>query len=631
MARAKTVWGIDIGQCALKAVKLADLGEVLEVVDFEVIEHPEILSQSEADKPLLIRQSLEQFLSSHNISGSTIALAVPGQSSFTRFVKPPPVDMKELPRIIQYEAAQQIPFPIDEVVWRWQPFMSEDSPDMEVGIFAMKRQDIAEVLSYLEDVGLSADMVQVAPLALYNFMTYDEQQASEGATLLADVGAEKTDLVVADGPHIWTRTIQIGGNSFTEALTRAFKLSFGKAEKLKRTAATSKYARQVFQAMRPVFADLVQEIQRSVGYYISLHREAKFTRLLGLGNGFRLPGLQKFLEQNLNIAVVRLDRLKHVTCSEGLNVPEFEENALSFGVAYGLAVQALRPTRVQTNLVPAEVERRRVWAKKVPWFVGAAVALLAALACPALRAWQDNKAMPNMAANHTVLRDVRNTVESLQRLQKEYEGLQGMGQTEEGQIAKHMAMFDYRDFWPTMQALIAGSIRHVTAAEDQTVDVQAQLGAYVTATADGARRAIRDQIAATPRPARAVLVIQSLQSQYADDLRSLSAGHGEGGEPIAAGQRGFLVTVSGRTPLPKEETIRRLVELRQHSIKAAAEMPALSVVSCRTVAAEATGPYVDPMFPDDDTSTDTQFTVTWLVAVGAETKSVPSTISIGGG
>ena len=74
---------------------------------------------------------------------------------------------------------------------------------------------------------------------------------------------------------MWTRTIQIGGNNFTEALVRAFKLSFPKAEQHKRTAASSKYARQIFQAMRPVFADLVQEIQRCIGFYTSLHRETR--------------------------------------------------------------------------------------------------------------------------------------------------------------------------------------------------------------------------------------------------------------------------------------------------------------------------------------------------------------------
>ena len=616
MARVKTVWGIDIGQCALKALKLADFGDFLQVVDFEVIEHAEILSQAEAEKPLLIRQSLEQFLAGHNVSGSTIALAVPGQSSFTRFVKPPPVEPKDLPRIVQYEAAQQIPFPIDEVVWRWQPFMSDDSPDLEVGIFAMKRQDVGEVLSYLDDVGLYADVVQVAPLSLYNFMTYDEQLGSDGATLLADIGAEKTDLVVSDGPHIWTRTIQIGGDTFTEALARAFKLSFAKAEKLKRTAATSKYARQVFQAMRPVFADLAQEIQRSVGYYISLHREARFGKLLGLGNGFRLPGLQKFLEQNLNIPVARLDGLKNVSCDESVNVPNFEENTLSFGVAYGLALQCLRPTRVQTNLLPSEVERRRVWSKKVPWFIGSAVALLAALACPTLRAWMDSGAMPAEAAEPTALTEVHRVIKTLKKWQGDYNGLKNAGRAEEQQIAEYRAMYGYRSIWPAIHALTADSIRHITAV-GETLDAQALLADYARAVTDADRQAIVKTLGAVERSARATIFVQTLQSQYADNLVIFA--DPPAGSP-AQGKRGFMVFMVGRTTLPKEETIRRLEQLREYSSKRAEELPGISIVGCNITPMAAPG-IDDPLLPVEDakvTVSDTQFTIQWLIAIDGD-------------
>ena len=53
----------------------------------------------------------------------------------------------------------------------------------------------------------------------------------------------------------------------------------------------------MFQALRPVFNDYVSEIQRSIGYFSSVNRDAKIHRILGLGNGFKLAGLQKFLHQ----------------------------------------------------------------------------------------------------------------------------------------------------------------------------------------------------------------------------------------------------------------------------------------------------------------------------------------------
>ena len=40
----------------------------------------------------------------------------------------------------------------------------------------------------------------------------------------------------------------------------------------------------VFQAMRPVFTDLATEVQRSIGYYQALHKDANLTRLIGVGS-----------------------------------------------------------------------------------------------------------------------------------------------------------------------------------------------------------------------------------------------------------------------------------------------------------------------------------------------------------
>src|SRR5207248_6074925 len=128
-------------------------------------------------------------------------------------------------------------------------------------------------------------------------------------TMFMDMGAENADLVIADGSTVWMRTLPLGGNAFTDTLAKMFKVSFAKAEDLKRNAATSKYAKQIFQAMRPVFADLVSEIQRSVGFYASVHGDSRIKKVLALGGRFKVPGLQKYLQQNLQLDVERLDTI----------------------------------------------------------------------------------------------------------------------------------------------------------------------------------------------------------------------------------------------------------------------------------------------------------------------------------
>src|SRR5690606_28282086 len=115
----------------------------------------------------------------------------------------------------------------------------------------------------------------------------------------------------------------------------AFKLSYSKAEKLKQEASTSKYAKQIMQAMRPVFTDLLQDVQRSIGYYQSVHRDAELTAMVGLGSTFKIPGLRKFLGQQLQMEVVRLDEYRKIRV-EGREAASFSENAVNFATAYGL-------------------------------------------------------------------------------------------------------------------------------------------------------------------------------------------------------------------------------------------------------------------------------------------------------
>ena len=580
MATLKTVWGIDIGQCALKALKLREVDGQLQAEAFDIIEYPKILSQPDADRPQLIRNALEQFLAQNDVSNALVAISVPGQSSFTRFVKLPPVEPKKIPSIVKFEAEQQIPFDINEVIWRWQSFNDPDSPDVEVGLFAMKRSDVHSVLDHFTEMGVGVDVVQMAPLALFNFMTYDQQVAPDGGTLLVDIGAESTNLVVSDGPRLWTRTIQLGGNNFTEALVKAFKLSFSKAEKLKRTAATSKYARQIFQAMRPVFADLVQEIQRSIGFYTSLHRETRFKRLLGLGNGFRLPGLQKFLEQNLNISVVRIDGYNALQPSPTISAPTFTENVLSFAVAYGLALQGLELTRIDTNLLPDEIASKRRWVKKRPWFAAAGVLLVATVGGLVSRPIMENG---TLAASTEDFRSAQQMVAKYSGLADQFRSVANEGETEKLNVDKLLQLQGYRSFWPDFLEVLNQSIR-------ATVPQQAFM------TAD---KASVEALMRLPAANRQCIIMTDLTATYVPDLKlpgamDLSAGTvGFAGRPspymmpspsgmaapgpgsaayLPSGDRGFKIVMGGRCPMPREGTTNMINSLLAISVDMAKKL-----------------------------------------------------------
>ncbi|MEZ6130704.1 MAG: type IV pilus assembly protein PilM [Planctomycetaceae bacterium] len=396
MAEARGAWGIDIGQAGLKAIKLrvSEDGEKVRAVAFDYIQHPKILSQPDAIPAELIKQSVETFLGRNKIGRDLIGISVPGQTSLAKFIKLPPVEPSKVPEIVRYEAKQQIPFDLNEVIWDFQSLGGgvEESGfmlDAEVGLFAMKRDLVYEAMRPLTDQKAEIELVQVAPLALYNYLSYDvlkyrldsgkEPPDAEDYYIVLDMGADNTTLMVSNGRNLWIRNVPIGGNHFTRALTREMKLTFAKAEHLKCNATRAPDPKAVFQAMRPVFNDYVTEIQRSIGYFGSVNRSAKIKQVIGVGNGFKMAGLQKFLQQNLQYEVIKLHDFKGVTGDSVLSDPLFIDNAMTFAVPYGLALQTLKQTRIRTTLLPPEIVTQRVIRRKKPWAVGMSAGLLLAM------------------------------------------------------------------------------------------------------------------------------------------------------------------------------------------------------------------------------------------------------------
>jgi type IV pilus assembly protein PilM len=447
MSNQNDAWGLEVGANAIKAIRLSRVGADLVVSDYDILPFKKVLSTPDLNVEEAIQVGLDQFLSRHSVAKSTVVLSVPGHMAFARFVKLPPVDPKKIGDIVKFEAVQQIPFPIDQVEWDYQQFSQADSPDVEVGIFAITKDRVMQFLSSYRNVGLTVDGITLSPLAVYNAMAYDlELKADSPGVMFMDIGTASTDVIIVEAGQIWLRTLPIGGNNFTEALVRAFKLSFPKAEKLKREAATSKYARQIFQAMRPVFADLVQEIQRSLGYYQSLNRDAKLTKIVGVGSTFRLPGMQKFLKQQLQMEVERPTGFKRIKI-DGKQEADFAENAMNLATAYGLALQGLGLEAVNANLLPRHIVQQRVWGAKRPWFAAAAVVMLLIAIGAGARLVAEERAYAAQKAETAVKAD--RTLADARRLENDMKRVQTASDPRT-KIENLRRILDYRDIWPKL-------------------------------------------------------------------------------------------------------------------------------------------------------------------------------------
>ncbi|MHC4948116.1 MAG: type IV pilus assembly protein PilM [Planctomycetota bacterium] len=441
MAHPKAAWGMEIGAHAIKAIRLERDGDRVTVADFAVIPHKKVLTTPDLDQDEMIRLGLGQFISQKDLEGETLVMSVPGHTAFARFAKLPPVEPKKVPDIVKFEAVQQIPFPIDDVEWDYQTFTAADSPEVEVGIFAITRERVQQRLGLYAELGVTPESLTLSPVAVYNAMAFDHDLAGhDGPILYLDIGTNATD--VAEEGRCWIRTFPLGGTHFTEAIASAFKLSYSKADKLKREAATSKYAKQIMQAMRPVFSDLLQDLQRSIGYYQTLHPDSSLDTMVGLGSTFKIPGLRKFLGQQLQINVVRLDEYKKISVS-GREAASFAESAVNMATAYGLALQGLGLGEISANLVPVKTLRDQMWHAKTKWFAAAAAIVIAGAGMMLYRPLTDRAALRPGGLDPVV----QTVISRGDELKRQYEDIQRTVNV--GFTAENMrGLFDERRVWP---------------------------------------------------------------------------------------------------------------------------------------------------------------------------------------
>ncbi len=432
MAKNAAVWGIDIGRCALKALRCRLDGDAVVADGFDYIEYPKLLTQPDADAPQLVKEALEQFLSRNSVKGDKVAISVSGESGLARYFKPPPVDVKKIADIVKYEAKQQIPFALEDVIWDYQRMAGGQEVDgfaldTEIGLFAMKREQVQKALAPFNKAGIEVDVIQLAPIAIYNYVSFDvtkelaegEEYNSEApppSIVVLSVGTDTSDLVVTNGYRVWQRNIPLGGNHFTKQLSKELKLTFAKAEHLKRNPKQADDPKAIFQSMRPVFADMVTEVQRSLGFFQSLDRKAKIDGIVVLGNTVKLPGLVQYLSKHLGYEVREIESFKRLTGSTVVASPSFKDNLLAFGVSYGLCLQALNRSKLSTNLLPREIETQRMIRAKKPWALAAVGAIVLACALNYVGySSKLNEVHPDRAINNVTWKSAVDTAKAAQQ------------------------------------------------------------------------------------------------------------------------------------------------------------------------------------------------------------------------
>src|ERR1700729_454296 len=232
MLNSKSFLTVDFGAGSLKLAEF----EVNEVGGLRLkqygIKSLGAEGSKEETREATMQKALQELLAAKGIRAKDVNVCAPGFHVFSKFVKLPPVDTSKVTQIIQYEAQQNVPFPLAEVVWDYQILGSTPTGELEVLLVAIKSEIVEGLFRVTESAGLRLQLADVSPAALCNAFRYNYGDL-EDCTMLLDIGAKTSNLLFFEKNKVYARSINLGANTITQNFKKEAKLKFDDAEKIK--------------------------------------------------------------------------------------------------------------------------------------------------------------------------------------------------------------------------------------------------------------------------------------------------------------------------------------------------------------------------------------------------------------
>lgn len=386
MLKAKPFLTIDFGAGTLKVAEfeINDAGHlVLRQFGFKALG---LEGSQESARERVVTKGLQDLFTERGFSARTANVCAPGFHVFSKFVKLPPVDAAKVGQIIQYEAQQNVPFPLAEVVWDYQILGAAPGGEMEVLLVAIKTDIVEGLFRVAESRGVRLQSVDVSPAALANAFRFNYAD-QEGCTMLLDIGAKTSTVLFFEKDKIYARSISIGANSITQDFATESRVRFNEAEQFKvahgfvslggayeepedpKQAAVAKVARQVMTRLHI-------QVNQTIQFYRGQQGGSAPARLVLSGGASIMPYTAQFFGEKLNIPVEYFNPLRNVQVAPTVNVDDLSAVAHGMGELVGTALRNLAQCPIELNLLPKSSLKRQQFEQKKPYFLASLFSLV---------------------------------------------------------------------------------------------------------------------------------------------------------------------------------------------------------------------------------------------------------------
>ncbi len=343
---ARELIGLDMGVSGIKVVEIKT-GKIPRFVAYNRIPLPwgAISSDGEILNREKVVAALKKLFKPGHFSTKSVAVAAFGNSIIVKKITVPRMSREELQHQLFWEAEQYIPFDINDVNLDFAILGpstgAQGKPQMEILLVAAKKQYIRDLSSVVEEAGLKPVLIDSQAFALGNAFVFSYgEKLNEGdpSHVIIDFGAGTTKVSVLEGSKtVFCRELRQAGITCTEFLSERLQISFLEAEMQKLTQPNSAQVKPILQEYAHL---LVDEIAKTIDYYLGQVRDRSIQKIYICGGGSFLLGLEAELADKMPSPIERFDCTRHLAgTGEKMNKKMLEEMNLLGAVSIGLAIR----------------------------------------------------------------------------------------------------------------------------------------------------------------------------------------------------------------------------------------------------------------------------------------------------
>ncbi len=304
--------------------------------------------------------AVARLASNKNIKG-TATVIVPSFLLLQKSLKVAQVDSARQAQVIAFEAQNNIPYPLNEVVWDSQ-IMSTDGVEAEVLLFALRTDQAGRIANAIALTGIRPQVIQAAPILDVQAQQFVSGGVAEDEEILfINVGARTTGLSFISSKGTSIQAANLGGNLLTQGISDNTGQPVINAESLKVGFFTNviqlpesdpQFA--ILEANKQSFnRRLSQDINRRL---ISIKRSGRRpTKIVITGRSSQVPGLSQQLSEALALPVEEFNPLGVISLSSEINAEYVMQHIHQLSEVIGEASRLLSPAALGVNLIPRDI------------------------------------------------------------------------------------------------------------------------------------------------------------------------------------------------------------------------------------------------------------------------------------